>query len=92
LRCYAGHRIGSRKERIARPGALADTLHANTFPTIVGEVVLAANGEWRKPRELMLQDRGVSGNGLEQFRQPAPYVILYPPQFKNGDAKTPFGD
>jgi hypothetical protein len=40
----------------------------------------------------MLQDRGVPCNGLEQFRQPAPYVILYPPQFKNGDAKTPFGD
>jgi hypothetical protein len=39
----------------------------------------------------MLQDRGVPCNGLEQFRQPAPYVILYPPQFKNGDAKTPFG-
>jgi branched-chain amino acid transport system substrate-binding protein len=40
----------------------------------------------------MVQYRGVSGNGLEQFRGPAPYVILYPPEFKNGDVKTPFED
>jgi branched-chain amino acid transport system substrate-binding protein len=73
-------------------GALAATLHQGTFPTIVGDVAFAANGEWRKPRVLMVQYRGVSGNGLEQFRGPAPYVILYPPEFKNGDVKTPFED
>jgi branched-chain amino acid transport system substrate-binding protein len=55
-------------------------------------VAFAANGEWRKPRVVLVQDRGVSGNGLEQFRQPAPDVILYPPEFKNGDVKTPFED
>jgi branched-chain amino acid transport system substrate-binding protein len=73
-------------------GALAATLHQGTFPTIVGDVAFAGNGEWRKPRVLMVQYRGVSGNGLEQFRGPAPYVILYPPEFKNGDVKTPFED
>lgn len=73
-------------------GALAATLHQGTFPTIVGDVAFAANGEWRKPRVLMVQYRGVSGNGLEQFRGPAPYVILYPAEFKNGDVKTPFDD
>ena len=73
-------------------GALAATLHHSAFPTIVGDVAFAANGEWRKPRVLMVQYRGVAGNGLEQFRGPAPYVILYPPQFKNGEVKTPFED
>jgi branched-chain amino acid transport system substrate-binding protein len=58
----------------------------------VGDMEFAANGEWRRPRVLMVQYRGVSGNGLEQFRGPAPYVILYPPEFKNGDVKTPFED
>jgi branched-chain amino acid transport system substrate-binding protein len=72
--------------------ALAATLHQGTFPTIVGDVAFTANGEWRKPRVLMVQYRGVSGNGLEQFRGPAPYVILYPPEFKNGDVKAPFED
>jgi branched-chain amino acid transport system substrate-binding protein len=73
-------------------GALAATMHRETFPTIVGDVAFAENGEWRKPRVLMVQYRGVTGNGLEQFRGPSPYVILYPPAFKTGDVKSPFED
>ena len=73
-------------------GALAATMHKETFPTIVGDVAFAENGEWRKPRVLMVQYRGIVGNGLEQFRGPAPYVILYPSEFKTGDVKSPFED
>jgi branched-chain amino acid transport system substrate-binding protein len=73
-------------------GALAATMHRETFPTIVGDIAFAANGEWRKPRVLMVQYRGVTGNGLEQFRGPAPYVILYPPEDKTGEVKSPFED
>jgi branched-chain amino acid transport system substrate-binding protein len=73
-------------------GALAATMHRETFPTIVGDIAFAANGEWRKPRVLMVQYRGVTGNGLEQFRGPAPYVILYPPEYKTGEVKSPFED
>jgi len=39
---------------------------------------------------LMVQYRNITGNGLDQFRKPDPYVILYPPQFKTGDVKEPF--
>jgi len=73
-------------------GALAATMQKETFPTIVGDVAFAENGEWRKPRVLMVQYRGIVGNGLEQFRGPAPYVILYPSEFKTGDVKSPFED
>jgi branched-chain amino acid transport system substrate-binding protein len=73
-------------------GALAATMHRETFPTIVGDIAFAANGEWRKPRVLMVQYRGVTGNGLEQFRGPASYVILYPPEYKTGEVKSPFED
>ncbi len=35
--------------------ALAKTMHEATFQTIVGDVKFAANGEWEKPRVLMVQ-------------------------------------
>ena len=70
--------------------ALAKTLHENSFSTVVGDVKFAPNGEWDKPRVLMVQYRNIVGNGLDQFRKPDPYVILYPPQFITGDVKEPF--
>jgi branched-chain amino acid transport system substrate-binding protein len=73
-------------------GALAATMRGETFPTIVGDVAFGPNGEWRKPRVLMVQYRSVIGNGLEPFRGPGPYVILYPPEFKTGDVASPFGE
>ena len=71
-------------------GSLARIMHQTTFSTVVGDVKFAANGEWEKPQVLMVQYRGVSGNGLDQFRKPDPYVILYPPAFKTGDPMVPF--
>jgi branched-chain amino acid transport system substrate-binding protein len=70
--------------------ALAKTMHEATFSTVVGDIKFAANGEWEKPRVLMVQYRGISGNGIDQFRKPDPYVILYPPQFKTGNPTVPF--
>ncbi|MDB5601431.1 MAG: branched-chain amino acid transporter substrate-binding protein [Xanthobacteraceae bacterium] len=69
---------------------LAKTMHEMTFKTVVGDVKFAPNGEWAQPRVLMVQYRGVSGNGLDQFRKPDPYVILYPPALKTGEPATPF--
>lgn len=70
--------------------ALAATLHSGTFKTIVGDVQFAANGEWAKPRVLMVQYTGITGNGLDQFREPGAYSILYPPEFKTAEPVTPF--
>lgn len=70
--------------------ALAKTMHEMTFKTIVGDIKFAANGEWDKPRVLMVQYTGVSGNGLDQFRGAGPYAVLYPPEFKTAEPVTPF--
>jgi len=70
--------------------AIAKTMHANTFPTIVGNIKFAPNGEWTEPRMLMVQYKGIEGNGVDQFRDPGRYTILYPPAFKSGDVVMPY--
>lgn len=70
--------------------ALAKTMHEMTFPTIVGDIRFAPNGEWTEPRVLMVQYRGIEGNGVDQFRDADRYTILYPPAFKSGDLVEPY--
>lgn len=70
--------------------ALAKTMHANSFSTIVGDVKFAANGEWTEPRMLMVQYKNIVGNDVAQFRNPDRYTILYPPAFKSGDVAVPY--
>lgn len=70
--------------------ALAKTLHANSFGSIVGNVRFAPNGEWEKPRVLMVQYRNVDGSGVDQFRDASRYTILFPPELKTGDAQVPY--
>lgn len=69
---------------------LAAIMHRDTFKTIVGDVKFASNGEWEKPRVLMVQYTGISGNGVDQFRGPGPYSILSPPEYKTAEPKVPF--
>jgi branched-chain amino acid transport system substrate-binding protein len=70
--------------------ALARTIHDNEFSTIVGKIKFAPNGEWTEPRVLMVQYRGIEGNGVDQFREADRYTILYPPAFKSGDVVVPY--
>lgn len=69
---------------------LAKTIHDNEFSTIVGKIRFAPNGEWTEPRVLMVQYRGIEGNGVDQFRDADRYSILYPPAFKSGDLVLPY--
>ena len=69
---------------------LAEYIHKTTFPTVVGDVKFAANGEWAEPRILLVQYQGIVGNDLEQFKEAGKQVILYPPKYKSGDLKVPF--
>ena len=64
---------------------LAEYLHKNEMKTIVGPISFAADGERAKPVVPMIQFRGIVDKNVEQFRQPGKQVILYPPQYKNGD-------
>ena len=84
-------------EAITRVGSLdqakiAADIHAHTFRTIVGDVKFAANGEWEKSRILFVQYQGVTGNGLDQFKEPGKAVILYPPEFRSGTFQYPYAE
>ena len=66
---------------------LADYIHSNTFHTIVGDIAFDARGEWAKARVLTVQFQNIKGNGLEQYENSGTQVILYPPEYKDGEAR-----
>jgi branched-chain amino acid transport system substrate-binding protein len=69
---------------------LADHLKNTTFQTVVGDIKFGDRGEWAEPRILLIQYQGISGNDVEQFKQPGKQVILHPARFKSGELKVPF--
>ena len=70
---------------------LARFIHATTFKTIVGDITFGADGEWKSPRMLTVQFRGLKGNGADQFNNPGSEVILHPPEYATGTVETPLG-
>jgi branched-chain amino acid transport system substrate-binding protein len=69
---------------------LADYIHANAFQTIVGEIRFNELGEWATARPLMVQFQDIQGTGLDQYMTGHKQVIVYPPQYKDGDLQAPF--
>jgi branched-chain amino acid transport system substrate-binding protein len=69
---------------------LADYLHKNEMKTIVGPIRFGPDGEWASPRVIHAQFRGVADKDMDQFRQPGRQVILWPEQYKIGEAIVPF--
>src|SRR5215469_17927848 len=69
---------------------LADYIHKNEFDSIVGRIRFDARGEWATPRLLMIQYQNVVGSNLDQYRNPGKAVILYPPEYKDGELRHPF--
>jgi branched-chain amino acid transport system substrate-binding protein len=64
---------------------LGDHLRSQRFSTIVGEVKFAPNGEWARPRVLLIQFQGVKGNELDQFKKQGTQVIVYPKELASGE-------
>jgi branched-chain amino acid transport system substrate-binding protein len=69
---------------------LADFLRKNTFKTIVGDIKFNAEGEWVEPQVLAVQFQGVSGNAVDQFKDPKTEVILWPTKYKTGNIIYPY--
>ena len=69
---------------------LAQYLHTNTMQTIVGPISFNKDGEWAQSRMLMIQFRDIADKNLDQWRQPGKQVVLYPSQYKTGEAVMPF--
>ena len=38
-----------------------------------------------------MQFQGVTDGNLERFARPGTQVILYPPRFRSGELRTPYG-
>jgi branched-chain amino acid transport system substrate-binding protein len=70
---------------------LAHYIHENKFDTIVGPIEFDKLGEWKTPRMLLVQFQNVQGSGLEQYMTGHRQVILYPPQYKDGELQQPLG-
>jgi branched-chain amino acid transport system substrate-binding protein len=69
---------------------LAQYIHANAFNTIVGEIRFNELGEWATARMLLVQFQNVQGSGLEQYMTGHKQVVLYPPEYKDGELEAPF--
>jgi len=70
---------------------LADFMRQNTFKTTFGDVKFGKDGEWAQSRMLTVQFQGLTGNDLDQFKDPKKTVILDPPAFKSGNVVYPYG-
>jgi branched-chain amino acid transport system substrate-binding protein len=69
---------------------LAEYMHKATFKTVVGDIKFGPLGEWTEERTLAAQFQGIKGNTIDDFRDTKTEVIVYPPQFKTGDAIYPY--
>jgi branched-chain amino acid transport system substrate-binding protein len=92
---YAYAMMQVLEQAIAKIGSLdqaklAAYIHKSEFETFVGKVRFAQNGEWAQSRVMMTQYHGISGNDVEQFKQPGKLTVLFPKEYKTGDVKTPF--
>jgi branched-chain amino acid transport system substrate-binding protein len=70
-------------------GKLAEYIHKTTFKTIVGDITFDKSGEWSKPRLLMVQFKNIKGSGTEQYLNGNTQTVVFPPEYKDGDA-VPF--
>ncbi len=69
---------------------LAEYIRKNTFKTVVGDVKFNADGEWDTAQVMAVQFQGVSGNGVDQFKDPKTEVILWPTKYKTGNIIYPY--
>jgi branched-chain amino acid transport system substrate-binding protein len=71
-------------------GKLADYLRTHTFKTNVGDITYGKDGEWAEPRLVWTQFRGIKGNDLAQFEDPARETVLLPKFAQSGELIQPF--
>ena len=69
---------------------IGDYIRSNSFTTVVGDVKYAPNGEWARPRVLMVQFQNIEGNNLGQFRKPGTQVIINPKELASGALRFPY--
>jgi len=71
---------------------VAEYIHAHAFDTVVGTVKFGPNGEWEKPRSLLVQYQQIKGHDLAQFKGPGKRVVLLPEDWKSGTLIYPYSE
>jgi branched-chain amino acid transport system substrate-binding protein len=72
---------------------IADYIHKNTIPTVIGDLAFGETGEWAKSRVVYTQFQGVTGgNDPMQFKDPKKEPILWPANYQTGKAIYPYAD
>jgi branched-chain amino acid transport system substrate-binding protein len=69
---------------------LAEYIHSHTFKTVVGDVSFGEKGEWSKARIMTIQFQNIKGTDVDEFRDGNGETVLWPDQYKNGDAILPY--
>jgi branched-chain amino acid transport system substrate-binding protein len=72
--------------------AVGEYIRAQAFETIVGKVKFGSNGEWDKPRVLLVQYQNIQGTVLQQFAGPGKRVVLLPAAWKSGSLIYPYAN
>jgi branched-chain amino acid transport system substrate-binding protein len=72
--------------------ALAAYMHTHTFSTVVGNIAFGKDGEWAKSRVFFTQFQHVTGNSIDQFKDAAHEVIVWPNEYKSGDIIYPYAE
>jgi branched-chain amino acid transport system substrate-binding protein len=71
---------------------VAEYIHAHAFDTVVGTVKFGPNGEWEKPRTLLVQYQQIKCHDLAQFKGPGKRVVLLPEAWKSGTLIYPYSE
>jgi branched-chain amino acid transport system substrate-binding protein len=69
---------------------LAEYARKATFKTVVGDIKFNAEGEWQEAQVMAVQFQNITGNGIEQFRDPKTEVILWPKKYATGKIIYPY--
>ena len=69
---------------------LADYCRKSAFKTVVGDISFNSEGEWSTAQVMAVQFQGVSGNGVDQFKDPKTEVILWPKKYATGKIIYPY--
>jgi branched-chain amino acid transport system substrate-binding protein len=67
-------------------------IRTHEFDSIVGKVKFGPNGEWEKPRVLLVQYQNIQGSDLKQFEGPSKRMVLLPEEWKSGTLIYPYAE
>lgn len=69
---------------------IADYIRNHTFKTVVGDVTFGSKGEWSTSRILTVQFQNIKGTSVDDFRDGKGEVVVWPDQYKAGEALLPY--